>query len=168
MLSVFFPTGAAMVTNNMPLGGYDVSQADSLSVDLCCSVYLRSQGWWCRAPGQPQYPTPCLWDWSPAAYWGPLQSFAGRLSLTDDCALHHSWSLALEERGQRNSFMNVCERERSRPSVNSHLWGIYRCPWPNSQRSELPRQQHRLTVYGRSKSEFVVIFCERMHEYEHH
>lgn len=98
--------------------GYDAFHADSLSVDHCCFVYLRSPGRWCRAPGLAP-PTPCLWDWTPTAYLGPLQSYAGRLSLTDDCALHHTLSLALR-REDREMVSWMCVKI-DRGSVWPHI-----------------------------------------------
>lgn len=60
--------------------------------------YLRSPGWWCRAPGMAQRPIPDLWDWSPAVCWDPPRSCACLLNLMVDYALRDTWSPILRGR----------------------------------------------------------------------
>lgn len=129
--------------------GYDAFHADSLSVDHCCFVYLRSPGRWCRAPGLAP-PTPCLWDWTPTAYLGPLQSYAGRLSLTDDCALHHTLSLALR-REDREMVSWMCVKI-DRGSVWPHLMRHLKMSVALLCSSALKKKQRRLIVCVCSES----------------
>lgn len=65
---------------------------------LGAQCYLRSPGWWCKAPEMAGRPTPGLWDWNPAVYWDPPRSCACLLSLVVDYELRDTWSPILRVR----------------------------------------------------------------------
>lgn len=104
---------------------------DQLWMSLSWSAYLRSPERRRRAPGPAQSPTPCLWDWIPAACSGLPQSSESHPSLKDGCSLHHTLSLALKVKNENN--WSTCGWKKSRQTeviVKIPHWGdIFRHLW---------------------------------------
>lgn len=77
---------------------------DQLWMSVSWSAYRRSPERRCRAPGPAQFPTPCLWDWIPAACSGLPQSSESHPCLKDGCLRHHTLPLALKVKNENNWF----------------------------------------------------------------